>query len=98
MADCDTQDNARRWIVVVVSVVIGFSGLVFGLISNASERELTKIGEDVEMNETDIRENRSDIGALQRDFSVAENELRHIKNGIDRVEEKVDKLLENNGQ
>jgi hypothetical protein len=86
--------DTRRWIVVIVSVVMGFSGLIFGIIGQASGQEVGYVRSYAEENRVEIKVNKQDIRELEGNFGILENEIRHIRNGIDALIKKTDKILE----
>lgn len=90
----ETGNDTRRWVVVIVSVVMGFSGLVFGIIGQASGQEVGYVRSYAEENRVEIKVNTKDIRELEGHYGILENEIRHIREGIDALNDKTDKILE----
>lgn len=78
---------------IIVSIVMGFAGITFGLISTASARGMDVVKEDVNENKVEIKINRADITDLQRNQGVIENELGHIRDTVESIDKKFDMIL-----
>lgn len=90
----ETGNDARRWIVIIVAVIMGFSGLTFGIIGQASGQEVKHTQEYAEDNRVEIKVNRRGVQELRNKFGVLQNEIKHIRSGVDLLNEKLDKVLE----
>lgn len=89
------QSNAtRNWMVAIFGVILGFSGLVFGLINGNATQQVDNVREYAEENRVEIKINAKGIAELQTFRSFTSAEMGHIKDGIEQLNKKLDRVLE----
>ena len=68
----EKNGNTRAWIAIIISIVIAFSGLMFGIIKGTSSARAEEVL-------VEVKEHTIQIGELQRQYAVIDERLSNIQ-------------------
>ena len=72
------SNGTKGWIVIIVSIVLAFGGMAFGIVEGQVKKDLKRIDEQEEVN----HKQDAELTEIRIQGAVIQNELEHINNSL----------------